>query len=215
MNVVVAVAAVVGAYGVLFLSAELLHRRAGWSAQTTRKLVHVAGSVLALPLPVLFSDSQPVWILAGAFIALLFAAGRLGFLPSVHGVDRLSVGAQVYPVGIAIAFTFTEGASYVIALLSLGLADTAAWAVGTHLGRIEFHFRGAVRTVEGSAAALVCAGAITTVALALVGMPTGPALIAGLGVGVAVSVAEALSPYGTDNVTIPLAASVALALMRV
>jgi phytol kinase len=214
-DLIFAIAAVVGAYLALFASAELLHRRGGWSAQVTRKLVHVVGCLIALPLPLLFAHPWPVWILAVAFMGLMMVAGKLGLLPSVHGVERISVGAQVYPLGIALAFTVTEGAGYVVTLLALGISDTAAWAVGTRLGTYQFAIRGAVRTIEGSLAALVCTMGITGLTLSLAGTPVPLAALAGLGVGSTVALAEALTPYGIDNVTIPLAAAAALALMRV
>jgi dolichol kinase len=66
--------------------------------------------------------------------------------------------------------------------------------------------------VEGSVAFLLTAGTATAVVAAI--CPGGPApLRAGVGCGVIGALAEALSPGGVDNLTIPLAVALAYQIL--
>jgi phytol kinase len=97
-----------------------------------------------------------------------------------------------------------------IAALSFG--DPAAALVGTRWGQRRYTRWAHGRTVEGSLAFfLVAAVAVAVVAAACPGGP--PAIRAGVGCGIAGAIAEALSPAGVDNVTVPIVVAAAYQLL--
>jgi phosphatidate cytidylyltransferase/phytol kinase len=198
-------------YGLLFGCAELLRGR-GLGAETTRKLVHVGSGLLALALPLVFDSAWPVVALALAFTLVLLLSARLGRLGAIHAIERRSLGAFLYPSAIALTFlrAHQDLPLYAVAILALAFGDAAAALVGQRLGYHRTSIWGQVRSLEGSLAALLVAGGLTVACLALAGWGFLAATVVGLLVGLLVALAEAASPRGTDNLTVPLAALAAL-----
>lgn len=199
-------------YLAMFGVGELLHRRWQATAESTRKLDHLAAGGIALALPLAFDSPWPVVALAAAFLAFLMGALLLGFLGSVHGVGRRSIGAFLYPVAIAATFVLTseDYTRYAVAVLALATADVAAGVAGQRWGRHAYSAWGQVKTVEGSLAAFAVAGAMCTTLLLLGGASVGVAVATGMLTGVVVALVEGALPLGLDNLGIPLAALVSL-----
>lgn len=208
-RVMVGVVAVVAAYGALFGGAELL-RRWGIPGELTRSLVHTLSAVLALGLPYLFGSPWPVVVMAVGFAGSMVVSERLGLLGSIHDVPRRTTGAAMFPLGIAAAYALTGGQvpGYPVAVLALGLGDPAAAFIGRRFARRSATIWGTRRSIEGSLAACLVSGAATIAVLAVAGGSGWLPVALGLTVGVAVALAEATSPFGFDNVAIPVVAAV-------
>lgn len=203
-------AVVVAVYGILFGAAELL-RRWGVDGERTRSLVHVMAAILALGLPYLFGSPWPVVVLAVAFAASMIVSRRLGLLGSIHDVRRETVGAAMFPLGIAAAYVLTAGQvpGYPIAVLALGLGDPAAAVAGRRCAHRYAAIWGTRRSLEGSAVACLVSAMAAIVVLQIGGGVGWPSLVPmALAVGVAVALAEATSPLGFDNLAIPSVAAI-------
>lgn len=94
----------------------------------------------------------------------------------------------------------------VLALLYLAIGDTSASLVGMKWGRTRI----GEKSIEGTAAFVVSTCAIAAVAHALVAEDYG--LGAGISGAIAAASAELLIPWLDDNLTIPLAAGLAMTL---
>ena len=205
-------AAVAAMYSALFGVTEAVRRSLRLRGEATRKLAHIAGGLMALLLPSLFESSWPVVVLAVGFTLLLTATARFGSLQSIHAIRRRSVGAYWYPGAIAATFVLAQGSAstYAVGVLALTLGDGLAGVVGQRYGRHHFSVWGNPKTVEGSATAFSLTAAAVVVVLAPAhGSPVsvlGTAVV----VGLVVAVVEALSPWGLDNITVPLAAVASL-----
>jgi len=195
----------VAAYLAVFGLAELVRARTAVDADATRAVVHVSSGILALALPVLFTSAWPIIALAVGFVALMAVTRRLALLTAIHGVQRRTVGAYLYPVGIAVAFLASGGSwpAYPIAVLTLAFADAAGGVVGQRYGSHAFRQLSTVRTLEGSVAVFVMAVLVTTLVLVSRDPLIAPAIAMGIIVGAVVVTAEAVSPWGLDNLTIP------------
>ena len=214
-RIVVAIAVVIGVYAGLFGGAELL-RRWGINGERTRSMVHVLSALLALGLPYLFGSPWPVVMLAIVFTLSMVASERLGLLGSIHDVRRRTVGAAMFPLGIAAAYTLTGGLvpGYPIAVLALGLGDPAAAMAGRRFAHGYAAVWGTRRSLEGSIVACLVASVVTIVVLAVDGgMDPSSWAPTALAVGVAVALAEATSPLGFDNVAIPVVAAIVVSLI--
>jgi phytol kinase len=204
------VAAVIAVYGCLFGIAELL-RRWGVGGERTRSLVHGTAAILALGLPYLFGSPWPVAVMAVAFAGSMIVSRRLGLLGSIHDVPRETVGAAMFPLGIAAAYLLTGGRvpGYPIAVLCLGLADPAAAMAGRRWARRYVSIWGTRRSFEGSAVACIVSAATAIVVLQVAGDVGVRSLIPlALVIGVAAALAEATSPLGFDNLAIPAVAAI-------
>jgi phytol kinase len=115
-----------------------------------------------------------------------------------------------------------DRAPYAVAgALALTWGDALAALLGRRYGRQRYRIWGSERSLEGSAAMFAASAAAMFLALALLPgsalcayaapIDLGRALLAALLAAGAATLAEAISPHGTDNLSVPLvAAAVAL-----
>ena len=187
---------------------ELWHQRSGPPVETTRKLVHVVSGLPVLVLPWLF---QSVWTVVGllAFVAALFAlTRRRGLLESVHDVERRSRGDLLYPLGIVLLFTLghERPVLYFVSVLVLILSDPAAALIGLAYGRTRYEVEEHWRSMEGSLAFfLMTFLAVHLPLLLMTELDPAVTVLVGLVVGIAVTLFEAISLDGADNLAVPLA----------
>lgn len=192
--------------------AEALHRRLGWSAETTRRVAHVAMGPVVATFPWALPGSWAVGVLALGFAGLLALTRRTGLLRSVHGVERGGVGAVAYPVGVWAAARIGEGAPavYLAGIGVLALGDGVAGWVGDRWGATHYDIGAQRRSVEGSVGMFIVSTGIGAAAATFGGLPPLSAGLAGLVVGGASAAVEGLSPRGTDNLLVPVAAAALL-----
>jgi dolichol kinase len=179
---------------------EVVARQWRPPAELSRKLAHV-GSALLAAVSCLWLDHRWYVIIGLAFTAALLLARRFLPLRSLRSRSERSWGELLFGIGVAIAALIADGtASFVQAVLILGLADTAAYLVGRRRPVLPLLLG---RTVGGSVAFL-----ITTFLIALPAGP-GPAAV----VAISCTLAELVSPRGTDNLTVPALAAVLISAL--
>jgi len=207
-----------GVLAVLFVAvfaiAELLWRRFHVDTEVTRKLVHIGGGVIVLLVPHLLTSIWSALALAASFAVVLSAARTWRWLPSVHAIERASVGAVVFPVAVAVCVIASRGAFalFEIPLLALALGDAAAALVGQRFGVVVYRVAGARRTLEGSAAFAVVVVVVAAVFFRLAGIDLRTALLLATSTALVLTVVEALSIGGWDNLTIPVVGLVVVKL---
>ena len=192
-------------YGALFLGAEMLRRKRAVEGETTRRLVHVVGSLLAIPLPVLLGRPLGITV-AVAFAAVQAWSRHRRLLMSVHGVDRATYGEIAFPLGIALVAVLADTfAQYAFGVLVLGLADPAAGIVGQRLGRPMPRWP-AAKSLAGSAAFLAVTVLLAAVfARSAIDVPVRP--LALLASGLVVTAVESVIGLGLDNLAVPSVAA--------
>jgi dolichol kinase len=178
---------------------ELLKRRFKISAEWTRRVMHVVIGTIAVGAYIL----GPVWLYAvviGAMVMGMVAVRRWGWLSAVVDVRRKSLGDIFLPVGLLVTIPFAGGdvENYVASVLIMTYADSLA-GVMSDLERKRKH------TVVGSLVFFMVAMVIVW----MVGGTKWWGAVAVAGVGTAV---EAVSGYGSDNLTVPVAVAVVLSL---
>ena len=183
----------------LFGSAELLRRR-GVRADATRRYTHAAGASVAALLPALVSLVETV-ALGAAVAATLAWTHRHGLLRSVHGVERPTLGAALFPLGLALAAIvgWDQPASYALGTLTFALADPAAAIVGERIGSPRWAVWRGMKSLSGS---LAFVGVTLLIGLvASLWAPLGLGAIAV--VAVVLGVIEGLLGFGLDNLVLP------------
>lgn len=212
---ILAVLALLGA-SMALLSAWARHRAVPPDA--VRKLLHIEMALVTLSFPWLFTSAWPVVVLAAAALAWFRLLRTSACLDERFGYAlgagwRDSKGEIWFVCGACLTFLWTGGepVAYGIAILVLGLADTAAALVGRRYGLPRRMPGGAAKSVVGSAAFFPVALAVAFAGLhGAAGLPAGEALAAGTLVAAVTTVLEAFSGRGLDNLLVPLGAVASL-----
>jgi dolichol kinase len=229
-DVVGLVASYVYAFGLLFV-VEAMGRRLGWQQRVTRKIIHIGAGMWIWGILALF-DAWYIGIIPFAtFIVLNYVFYRRQSF-STMDTDESTPGTVYFSISITVLFCLlwrtggTEDRVPVAAAatMAMTLGDAAASLVGYRWGAHPYRVLGHTRSWEGTAAmaavSLVAIGAtlawLSGSALSPNSVPmTASQVLVTTIVGAAVAtVAEGLSPAGTDNLSVPLLAGLAMFLVR-
>src|SRR5438105_15855504 len=85
----------------LLVAVEIGFRR-GLGPETTRQIAHVVGAASVAVLPLCLRLSELIF-LAAFFTAVLAWTSARHLLSSVHGIQRVTVGALIFPAGLLLA----------------------------------------------------------------------------------------------------------------
>jgi len=212
-----------GVLGIVGL-AELLRSRLHWSAEASRKIVHVTVGILIFWARFLFESPLPAIALAVIFIVLnILALAREGF-QGMHGTQRFSLGTVFYPLSfliLVLMYWTRDPAILLISFLILALGDPLAAQVGeTVRTPIQYRLWKDTKSIQGSAALGLLAALLTGFGLYFLRtidglpMPSGQVLVlTALSVGIVSMIAEALSRAGSDNLTLPLCSALTMEII--
>jgi phytol kinase len=203
------------AFLLLFALAELLYRVFKVKAEYTRKLVHLCTGLITLLFPVFLESHWYVLALCLSFLIILLLSLRLGWLPSINNIDRVSRGSISYPLAVYVCFyTYTFFDNYIffyLPVLVLAVADpmAALWGRKYPRGRyIIFHEQ---KTVVGSAAFFVSALIVSFFLFTSFSNFQAPGVwVMSVFVALVTCIAESISQKGYDNLAIPFCALVIL-----
>src|SRR5919106_615489 len=200
----------------LLVGVELAGRALPCPREWIRKAAHIGSGLILLAVPWLVGTPATFAVVAVTFAGGLALSQRLGVLGSIHGVSRQTDGVVLFPLGAAALFALADGDPfrYCVPLLVLTVSDSLAALVGQKLGRTRYRVGESERTLEGSAAFVLSAAAITWAGLAFadVAAPGDRPLVAGSVALVACAI-EAVSFRGWDNLWIPVGSWAALELL--
>lgn len=191
-----------------FFSLEVLKRKNILSVNSTRRTIHLGAAIIACTFPMYLSLPQ-VLILSFILLGIMILSKYHSLLSHIHKVDRKSWGEIFYPLGImisAISFLPSDIDGFRIVILILGVSDLLANIIGTHLGSHSFEVFKCRKTLEGSIAFFV-----STLVILLV-FQISP-LIA-VFIAVIATLTEFFSPYGSDNLTVPIIVSALLIFLK-
>jgi len=192
---------------------ETLTRHTAIPPEWSRKLVHLGGGLGCLLFPLVLNHALTVLLLAVVFSGGLWMAEQRGWLQCLCRVKRQSRGSVYYPFAIAALFWLTRGyyGLYMSAVLVLTVADTAAALVGSRFGRVRYRTGGVAecKSLEGSAAFWILA--FLAVFLPLTGSAgeagLWQALLSAFLAATLLTMVEAVSVGGRDNLYVPLLAA--------
>jgi dolichol kinase len=190
--------------------------------ESMRKFVHVLHGVgiagLALFAPYSLIIAIEVFFLMSMFVARYLYENFSGlpwvrYLGRTYSVGRVSYGDFLFPMSTIIIISLAESRGILAAsVLILGLADAAAALIGKRYGASStYKIFGQNKSMVGSMAFFVVALAIAFVFSVFVqNTGEGDIFLAILGVALATTIAENLGVYGSDNLLIPIVATLAL-----
>ena len=197
----------------ILVLAEVSRKSWHLSTESSRKIVHVGGGLLTLPLPWLVTSPHVVLGLAVASSILLFAGRKLKTLKSVHAVHRRTGGSEYFPLAVALLFVLSLDREwlYLASMLVLAVADAGAALIGSRHGRLRYWVEQEDKSVEGSLVFLLLAWPVIFLpSFLLTELPLSILLPGTLIVALLVTGFEAISTGGTDNLFVPIGVCVIL-----
>jgi phytol kinase len=198
---------------------QVLRKAYHLSQGFTRKFIHVAVGLISVPTVLWFSDLRWAIIPPLTFVVINYLDYRFGLIQAMMSSNRSNLGTVYFPISfVAILIWFWGNAAgpaehprlIVAALMPLTWGDALAALVGERLGQHRYTVLGNTRSLEGSTAMLIVSTLATWLALG-----ASPAtILAAILVGLGATAAEAISPWGIDNLTVPAVSTIILALLK-
>ena len=202
----------------------------GFSSKSSRKLLHVLIGNLAFLIPLFTLNTIPLnfpFFVAAPFILVTFLASpysparslsaRLEGLTGITGEGH-RLGLFYYAVSYTVLALFFASKPYIIAagILPMAFGDASAAIVGEKYGRHQYRVF-TKKSLEGSAAMFLVAffslEASFLLFSVLYSLPMLVLTEAALVVALTTTLAEALSPLGFDNITVPMLGALAFLLL--
>jgi phytol kinase len=193
------------------------------TAELKRKALHVATGLTALSFPLYFTSPWMVCAGLGMALVWMIAVRRLPVLRQrfgacLHTAKRVSFGEIYFALSLAALLLLTPGQSllYLIPLLILTLADSAAAIAGRLAPLGKLHGPAAGKTLVGCATfASVAFFTAQVLLLVFTQLPLLNATGIALAVATTSCTAEALCRRGLDNIFIPAAAYLTLLFFNI
>lgn len=194
---------------------EGLRRGLYLSVEFTRKFVHVGVGMIAFLLVWLFQTWQWAIIPPLAFIVINYLSYRRQIFAGMETGERGQLGTVYFPISFAILIPllWSFPALLVASLMPMTWGDAFAAIVGKRWGAHQFTILGQTRSVEGSLAMFGLSLVATWIALVVFAQPIGTSLVIACLVALVVTMVEAMSPFGIDNLTVPLTSALVLYLL--
>lgn len=192
----------------------LLRSKTLLAPELARKTLHIFIGLVAASFPWIFADAEQVWavviLLTLGFLALRRVAVLKHHLGcSIYSIGRKSYGELCFPLAIGILYTLAGDNKllYLLPLSIVTLADSLAALAGLYYGRRRYPSPDGRKTIEGSLVMFMVSMSCAIVALKLqTSMSTQSILLLAFNLASMVTLVEAISWRGIDNLMIPLAA---------
>ncbi len=207
----------------LLLIAEALQRIFGVKPDITRKFVHIGAGMWILGILALFNTWQIGIIPFASFILINFLLYRYKVIRALDS-SNTSPGTVYFAISVTLLFavfwrplSFDQVPIAVAGLMVMTWGDALAALIGKSYGKNKYQFGQSIKTLEGSAVMFVVSTIVVFIVLKfLPGSLLSPnslqwemwqLVLASLLSAGAATLVEAISPHGTDNLTVPLVAA--------
>ena len=150
------------------------------------------------------------------FVVINYISYRRQIFSGMETGEKGQLGTVYFPISFAILIPllWAHPALLVASLMPMTWGDAFAAIIGKRWGAHTFSIVGQTRSIEGSLAMFVFSFAATFIALVVFGQSTPASLILSLLVALVASIVEAISPFGIDNLTVPLTSALVLFLLK-
>ena len=172
-----------------YISVEKFKLKFKIDPEYTRKIAHILSGLGAIIFSGVISKNEFIF-LTFVFLIIFIASYKYNIFKSFHLIKRKSYGEIFYPLSLIVLalFLYDQRLYFMIGILLLAISDAVAGLVGRLFAKDK-------KTDIGSLAFF-----IVSFAILLLGFGFVDALL----IAIILVVVERISPYGFDNLTIPL-----------
>ncbi|KAA3619404.1 MAG: DUF92 domain-containing protein [Calditrichaeota bacterium] len=206
----------------LIVTAEIFYVRFAISKENIRKLVHVLSGVAVLSTPLIFETYYALLVISALFTIVNLVSVAKNMLNSYNATERKSLGTVYYPISVillTLLFWHDQTEIFYISFALLAFADAAAGFVGKSappasnlsLPWDKKSRRGAVSMFLMSFT-IILAG--ISIAHNTFQLPVLFIFMTAVSIALLVTAGELLSLRGSDNLSIPLLAAMALSVIQ-
>ncbi len=195
---------------------EGLRKWRGYSAEFTRKLIHISVGLWAFGTVLLFEHWYFAIIPPLSFVVLNYISYRQETFKAMETGEKGNLGTVYFPISFAIIIClfWTRHNLLVASLMPMTWGDALAAILGRRYGQRKYSILGSTRSLEGSLAMFLFSWLSTFLTLLLL-PPLGwqTSLLYSLALAIFATLVEALSPRHIDNLTVPLLSAALLYLI--
>jgi uncharacterized protein (TIGR00297 family) len=193
---------------------EVIRKMGRFSTEFTRKFVHIGVSHWWIVAMILIEDIRYAIIPPIIFVLLNYYSYKKDLIKSMErGKDSSDLGTVYFPISLIILILLTWNGGLLggdlkhlgaLGALTMGYGDGFAAIIGENYGRRKYKIFGNEKSLEGSIAMFFFSYLVTTIILGgFLGLDANTLRI-GFTVAVLAALTEALTPYGFDNLTVPV-----------
>ena len=187
---------------------EGLRKWRGYSVDFTRKFVHIGVGMWAFGTVLLFENKMFAIIPPLSFVLINYISYRRETFKAMETGERGQLGTVYFPLAFSAAiWIFWDYPVVLVAsLMPMTWGDAFAAVIGQRYGRRKYSVFGSTRTLEGSLTMFLVGWIATVIPLLMFSMDRitpGEALLVSAITALGATAAEAVSPHGTDNLTVP------------
>ncbi len=208
----------------LLILGEGLRRLFDVQPNLTRKIIHIGAGMWVFGVLLLFNNWEIGILPFATFIGLNYLFYRYRIIGAMDSEDS-SPGTIYFAISVTLLFGLlwrpdgpVDNVPVAVAgVMAMTWGDALAALIGRRFGQHKYQVGNSVRSWEGSAAMLLASTlAIFLVLLLLPGsslsplatpMSAGKAFLVAFVSAIFATLAEAVSPHGTDNLSVPLVAA--------
>ncbi|MDZ8092774.1 MAG: phosphatidate cytidylyltransferase [Nostoc sp. DedQUE05] len=208
----------------LLVIGEGLRRLFGVKPDLTRKVIHIGAGMWAFGVLLLFKNWEIGIIPFATFIGLNYLFYRYRIIGAMDTQDS-SPGTVYFAISVTLLFGLLwrpngpvdSVAIAVAGIMAMTWGDALAALIGKRFGQHKYQVGSSVRSWEGSAAMFVASTVVIFLVLLLLPgsllsplakpLSFGWALLTAVITATFATLAEAVSPHGTDNLSVPLTAA--------
>ncbi len=194
-----------GAIGVVL--AEVLRHKHLIKNEDARKAVHVLHALSITAWAYFLPTYTPIIIAELLFIGLVMFTKKYNTLAGMRAVGRFTYGELLFPLGvIGLCLLHPRYSWFAVCVLQLGLSDAVAAVVGKRVKSATYTVFGHTKSLAGTSAFFLSSTLIFIgylLSQPRVDTALFPVVVLA---SIILATVENLSPYGSDNIAIPLAA---------
>ncbi|MCC5617786.1 phosphatidate cytidylyltransferase [Nostoc sp. CHAB 5836] len=208
----------------LLVIGEGLRRLFGVKPDLTRKVIHIGAGMWVFAILRLFNNWQIGIIPFSTFIGLNYLLYRYRIIGAMDTQDS-SPGTVYFAISVTLLFgllwrpdgPIDNVAIAVAGIMAMTWGDALAALIGRRFGQHKYQVGNSVRSWEGSVAMFVATTVVIFLVLLLLPgsslsplakpLSLGSALLTAVVTATFATLAEAVSPHGTDNLSVPLVAA--------
>ncbi len=192
----------------VMLIAEFAYKFFKLNTEWTRKIAHVGSGIIALTYPLYHHTHWTVLGLTVSFTIILYTSKKLGLFQSIFSVERKSYGELFFVWSTWLLFMLYQFSGNVIYFYlpfsSVVFADPVAALVGKPFPIKKYTIFGNTKSYGGSFSFFIISFALSYFYLLKIGS-TMNILVFSLVHALILTLVEAISSKGLDNLTIPIA----------
>lgn len=195
--------------GIILISAEILWRYKHVPIELSRKFVHMSVGAFVAYWPWVLTWWQ-IRAIAVAFVVGVVISKHFKLFKAIHNVNRTNIGEIAFAVGILLAtFIAKTPWQFTLAVLLMAIADGLAALVGSRYIKVagqRYRIFGCDKTWAGSLTFFATSCLIIWGVTYFLVSPAAADLMyaAIIPIALILTVIEACSSYGVDNISVPL-----------